>query len=362
MLAATVTGAGKIKHVVYIVQENRSFNDLFNGYPGAYTVSKGRDSKGDTIELRPVSLRAKYIIDHSAESMFAACDGRGKLPGTKCRMDGFDKEPFYGGPGKHPMYAYVPQNDTKPYFAMAHEWVLADRMFQSHLDDSFVSHQYVDRGAGAIERRSAEGTMGLRAGAERHRRDDHGAANDRQPRSAVLRLRDARRRARRCGTAVAFLLELVRDPVERSRRDLVGVPGGQAHLRGAGLEDGRRYPAETVPQGRSRRASSRASRGSRRSVGTRITPTAAADTVRRGSRRSSTRSARASSGTRPRSSYSGTIGAASTIRFRLRTKTMTASVFGFRCSSSHRTPRKTTSRTFATRRRACCALRKISSD
>ncbi len=29
------TGAGKIKHVVYIVQENRSFDDLFQGYPGA---------------------------------------------------------------------------------------------------------------------------------------------------------------------------------------------------------------------------------------------------------------------------------------------------------------------------------------
>ncbi len=26
---------------------------------------------------------------------------------------------------------------------MAHEWVLGDRMFQSHLDESFVSHQYV---------------------------------------------------------------------------------------------------------------------------------------------------------------------------------------------------------------------------
>ena len=28
------TGAGKIEHVVYIVQENRSFDNLFQGYPG----------------------------------------------------------------------------------------------------------------------------------------------------------------------------------------------------------------------------------------------------------------------------------------------------------------------------------------
>ncbi len=38
------SGAGKIKHVVYVVQENRSFDDIFQGYPGADTVSSGKDS------------------------------------------------------------------------------------------------------------------------------------------------------------------------------------------------------------------------------------------------------------------------------------------------------------------------------
>ena len=50
------TGAGKIFHVVNIVQENRSFDNLFQGYPGADTVSSGKNSKGKTIELQPVSL------------------------------------------------------------------------------------------------------------------------------------------------------------------------------------------------------------------------------------------------------------------------------------------------------------------
>jgi phospholipase C len=138
-----LSGAGKIDHIVYIVQENRSFNDLFQGYPGAYTVSKGQDSKGNTIALRPVGLASEYEIDHSARAMFAACHGTGKLPGTQCRNDGFDKEQNFGGPVKDPMYVYVPRTDSKPYFAMAHEWVLADRMFQSQLDESFVAHQYI---------------------------------------------------------------------------------------------------------------------------------------------------------------------------------------------------------------------------
>jgi len=136
------TGAGKITHIVYVVQENRSFDNLFQGYPRADTVSSGKNSKGQTIRLRPVTLATEYDIDHSARAMFAACDGAGKLPGTQCRMDGFDRERSYGGP-PNPQYVYVPHSDSRPYFEMAREWVLADRMFQSQLDESFVAHQYI---------------------------------------------------------------------------------------------------------------------------------------------------------------------------------------------------------------------------
>ena len=139
------TGAGKIKHIVYIVQENRSFNDLFQGYPGADTVDHGKDSHGKTVELKPVPLSFQYVIDHSAAAMFSACNSSGGLPGTNCRMDGFNEEESFGGPRgvEYPEYVYVPHKDSKPYFDMAHEWVVGDRMFQSHLDESFVSHQYI---------------------------------------------------------------------------------------------------------------------------------------------------------------------------------------------------------------------------
>lgn len=140
------TGAGKIRHIIYIVQENRSFDNLFQGYPGANTVSSGTISTGKTVRLKPVSLRAHYDIDHSAGAMFKACDGTGKLPGTHCRMDAFDLEA--AGPGgpkgvKYPQYVYVPHDESRPYFEMAKEGVLADDMFQSQLDESFVAHQYI---------------------------------------------------------------------------------------------------------------------------------------------------------------------------------------------------------------------------
>jgi phospholipase C len=141
--AVDATGAGKITHVIYIVQENRSFDNLFQGYPGADTVSKGMNSYGQTIALQSSSLKNVYIIDHSAYAMFAACNGTGSLPGTDCKMNGFNNEPTYGGPPQNPQYVYVPHSESKPYFDMAHEWVVADRMFQSQLDESFVAHQYI---------------------------------------------------------------------------------------------------------------------------------------------------------------------------------------------------------------------------
>ncbi|MBV9027025.1 MAG: hypothetical protein JO311_00285, partial [Candidatus Eremiobacteraeota bacterium] len=141
---------GKIKHVVIIVQENRSFNDLFEGYSGATTSSYGYDSKGRKITLRPVGLETTWDIDHSSGAFFAACNGTGSIPGTNCQMNGFNKEWVGCGgasapcPIKHPQYAYVPKSETAPYFAMAHEWVLADQMYASNFDaSSFISHQYI---------------------------------------------------------------------------------------------------------------------------------------------------------------------------------------------------------------------------
>jgi phospholipase C len=135
-------GAGKIEHVVWVVQENRSFNDMFEGYPGAKTVSSAKDSYGNTVRLKPISLKTAYDIDHSALAMFSACNGTGKLPGTQCRMNGFNLEIEYAGPPDG-QFDYVPHGESKPYWDMAHEGVLADNMFASQLDESFVAHQYI---------------------------------------------------------------------------------------------------------------------------------------------------------------------------------------------------------------------------
>jgi phospholipase C len=126
-----------IQHVVFVIQENRSFNNLFMGYPGATTATSGLNSSGQTIPLAPVSLAAKKDIEHLSADFFAACDGN--PPGQNCKMDGWNNEIY--GPANFP-YAYVPRKQVKPYWDMAGQYVLADNMFASNIDASFVAHQY----------------------------------------------------------------------------------------------------------------------------------------------------------------------------------------------------------------------------
>jgi phospholipase C len=132
-----------IRHVVFVVQENRSFNNFFLGYPGAETKSYGYDDKGRKIRLRSEPLGVVWDIDHSSKAFFVACNGKGKLPGTHCAMNGWRAEQAGFNAPKDAAYSYVKRNDIAPYWQMAEEYALADRAFASNLDGSFVAHQYI---------------------------------------------------------------------------------------------------------------------------------------------------------------------------------------------------------------------------
>lgn len=128
--------AGTFQHVVFIIQENRSFDNLFQGYPGADTASVATGKSGQQIPLRPVSLVSGYDIVHNLGSFLEARDD-GKMDGFGLEST-MPKQPV----STRPQFAYVPQSETTLYFAMARQYVLADAMFPSNIDMSFVSHQY----------------------------------------------------------------------------------------------------------------------------------------------------------------------------------------------------------------------------
>jgi phospholipase C len=141
--AARYTQATPIRHVVFIIQENRSFNNLFMGYPGAKTATYGYNTRGEKIELSPRKLWNSWDPGHGSGDFFAACDGQGKRRGTQCKMDGWEREKGPPSPPADLAYSYVPQSELEPYWTIAHQYVLADRTFASNLDGSFVAHQYV---------------------------------------------------------------------------------------------------------------------------------------------------------------------------------------------------------------------------
>jgi phospholipase C len=116
-----------IQHVVIIMQENRSFENLFNGFPGADTVQTGIRN-GQQIPLQPVALGDGRDLEHSHPDWWKQWN-YGK-------MDGFAQS----------AYAYVPQSDTHPYWNLAAAYTLGDRMFQSNTGPSFVAHQYMIAG------------------------------------------------------------------------------------------------------------------------------------------------------------------------------------------------------------------------
>jgi phospholipase C len=148
--AAERRASSPIQHVVIVIQENRTVDNLFQGLPGADTQAYGYDSKGEKIALKSVPLGLKWDIGHSSSAYYSACDGSGSIPGTNCKMDGFDKEGatcIPNCPLAHPEYAYVPRRYTKPLFDLAAQYVFGDRMFASNFDgSSFVSHQYIIAG------------------------------------------------------------------------------------------------------------------------------------------------------------------------------------------------------------------------
>jgi phospholipase C len=138
----------KIAHVVIIVQENRTPDNLFNGLPGADTVRVGRDSTGKTVRLAPIGLTAPYDLGHRHGSFVTEYDDG--------KMDGFNQESSdcrgvgVCVPEHRRAYGFVPKDEVRPYFFMAERYAFADHMFQTNQGPSFPAHQYLVSGTSTL--------------------------------------------------------------------------------------------------------------------------------------------------------------------------------------------------------------------
>ncbi|MGC9992092.1 MAG: alkaline phosphatase family protein [Candidatus Cybelea sp.] len=123
--------AGKyIKHVVIIIQENRSFDNMFSGFPGAEAPRFGYEGE-KKIALHSTPLEDSGNIENNWRDSISGWNNG--------KMNGFAHEHFYGGPRDY-AYAYVPRAESAPYWAMAEQYVLADHMFPTEFGPSFTAH------------------------------------------------------------------------------------------------------------------------------------------------------------------------------------------------------------------------------
>jgi phospholipase C len=122
--AGAMTSGGKITHVVFIVQEQRSFDNLFCSYAGADGSKCSRGSQG-------IPLEANCKLSDSFRD-FERARKTGDFSHEKTDCAGY----------RRPEYRTVPPGETKPYRAIASNYVLGDQMFSSTGNPTFESHQY----------------------------------------------------------------------------------------------------------------------------------------------------------------------------------------------------------------------------
>jgi phospholipase C len=127
-------GMTKIKHVVFIIKENRTFDNYFGTFPGADGATAGTISTGETIPLGRTPDRTPHDIGHSFQNAITAINGG--------QMNQFDLIPGGNVNGQLLAYTQLTEDDIPNYFAYARSFVLADAMFSSLTGPSFPNHLY----------------------------------------------------------------------------------------------------------------------------------------------------------------------------------------------------------------------------
>jgi phospholipase C len=121
--------ATPIKHVVFLIKENRTFDNLFGTFPGADGATVGMDGGRE----RPL----RRGTEHATPGDIPHCYWCSILAWNGGAMDGFDQ-------GEHGDWAYTQlvERQLPNYWHWAEEYVLFDNFFASAWGPSFPNHLY----------------------------------------------------------------------------------------------------------------------------------------------------------------------------------------------------------------------------
>jgi phospholipase C len=159
--------SNKIQHVIIMIQENRSFNDLFATYPGATGATSGYylKKKGNQYVKTAITLTEGTLVapdfNHDSHAYNYDCDGKGyTYPKTSCVMDGFNLEGVDdNNPSGTLPYQYASPGSIAPYWDLAKGYGLADEMFQTQGSGSFTAHQDLVHGDTFYSNTNCTGTQ-----------------------------------------------------------------------------------------------------------------------------------------------------------------------------------------------------------
>lgn len=142
--AATPAAAAKIKHIVLIIQENRSFDNLFSGFPGSDSVTSGLDHTGKLVPFHKVRLEEGIDVEHN-HSAFLTEFANGAMNGFDLNYSNNIPSPDTPVAPTYPL-AYVDRTEVTAYWTLAQRFTLADHMFQSQNSETFTAHLYLVAG------------------------------------------------------------------------------------------------------------------------------------------------------------------------------------------------------------------------
>ena len=120
-----------IKHVVFIVKENRTYDNYFGRYPKGDGAAQGRTSGGLTVPLKPAPDVFRPDLGHSFFDGIKSIDG-GKMDGFNQVTNGENLAGYQAFRAKG-MWAY---------WAYARHFVIGDRMFSSMYGPTLPEHLY----------------------------------------------------------------------------------------------------------------------------------------------------------------------------------------------------------------------------
>src|SRR5579875_3652376 len=153
---APATGIHKIKHIVVIMQENRSFDTYFGTYPGADGIPAGTCVPAGA--GRPC---VRPFVDHAdvnGGGPHGQANATADIDGGK--MDGFVEQALRAkqscrdpnnpacrqNTGTPDVMGYHTGSDIPNYWTYARDFVLQDHMFEPNASWSLVNHLYLVSG------------------------------------------------------------------------------------------------------------------------------------------------------------------------------------------------------------------------